>query len=99
MSGMYLAHIWGDGIMRSIHRWFVCTWGQTQLYYEGDLEAEIEMMESEDYEERWAGFSRQKEEHVQRSWVGMTILVWYQRSEEGTQEGHGSSQPPVTFQT
>lgn len=75
MCGMYLAHIWGDRNMHSIHRWFVCTWGQTQLYYEGDLEADIEMMESEDYED----FSRQSEEHVQRSWVGMTILVWYQR--------------------
>lgn len=75
MCGMYLAHIWGDWNMHSIPRWFVCTWGQTQLYYEGDLEADIEMMESEDYED----FSRQSEEHVQRSWVGMTILVWYQR--------------------
>lgn len=75
MCGMYLAHMWGDGIMHSIHRWLVCTWGQTQLYYEGDLEADIEMMESEDYED----FSRQSEEHVQRLWVGMTILVWYQR--------------------
>lgn len=44
-------------------------WGQTQLYYEGDLEADIEMMESKDYED----FSRQSEEHVQRLWVGMTI--------------------------
>lgn len=53
----------------------MCTWGQTQPYYEGDLEAEIEMMENKDYEERWADFSRQREEHVQKSWVGMTILL------------------------